>query len=284
VTSRLDIDRVVEMTRARLSNTHLGILAAALTAAFVLLPGPLASVPSGQSYGDEQHLRVKVSAAFVGYWHTGQRSLTPELSHLVDYWRWYHAVKAVTALGLLIVLIVLAARLWKTYARTGPDARAWSSATGGVVVTVLSVFAFVVALANIQGTLAPFSSLMSMLPINSARGDLATMAGQVTHELAHYPSGSSGALKMMVGDLAFYHVVVAVTSWFVAVVLIMLMIASWRTYARAAKADRRARRLFSSLGIASVLMIAAFVVLALANTTTAIHSPTAVLNFYNGTF
>jgi len=284
VTGRFDIGRVVDVTRTRPRNTHLGTLAVALTAAFALLPRPLASVLSGQNYSDEQHLKVKVSAAFVDYWQTGRRALTSELSHLVDYWRWYHVVKAVTAVGLLVVLIVLATRLWKTYARTGTPARAWSSATGGVVVTVLSVFAFVLALANVQGAFAPFSSLMSMLPINSAHGDLATMAGQVKHELADYPSGSSGALKMMVSDLAFYHVVVAVISWFVAVVLIALMIALWRTYARTAKADRRARRLLGSLGSASALMITAIVVLAVANTSTALDSPTAVLNFYNGTF
>jgi hypothetical protein len=28
------------------------------------------------------------------YQRSGQRALTPELSHLVDYWRWFHVVQA----------------------------------------------------------------------------------------------------------------------------------------------------------------------------------------------
>lgn len=268
----------------RLQVIRLGSVAVALAAAFVLLPRPLAAVLSGRSYGDEQHLTGQVTAAFVRYWSIGRYGLTPELSHLIVYWRWFHVVKAVSAIGLLVVLVVLANRLGKAYARTDPRDAAWPAATGGVVVTVLSVCAFAPALANVQGTLAPFSSLMSMLPINSAHGELETVVGEVKHELAHYPSGSSGALQRMVSDLARYHVVVAVISKFTAVVLVAFTVRSWRTRARTARTDRRARRLFASLGITSVLMTAFIVVLALANTTAAADSPTAVLNFYNGTY
>jgi len=259
-------------------------VAVALAAAFVLLPRPLASVLSGHSYGDEQHLAGQVTAAFVQYWSVGQRALTPELAQLVAYWRWFHVVKAVSAIGLLAVLVVLATHLWKAYARTGPHASVWPAATGGVVGAALSVVAFALALANVQGALAPFSSLTSMLPIGSADGALETTVGQVKEELAHYPSGSSGALEMMVDDLARYHVVVAVVSASVAVVLIVLTISSWRTSARTARADRRTRPLFASLGVAAVLVTALVVVLAVANATSAAHSPTALLNFFDGTF
>lgn len=272
------------MSRTRFSNTRLGILSTALAAAFVLLPRPVASAVSGRSYGGEQDLTVKVSAAFVDYWHIGNRALTPALLHLVDYWRWYHVVKAVTAIGLLVVLIVLATRFWKTYVVIGTHTEGWASATAGVVATVLSVFAFMLALANVQGAFAPFSSLMSMLPIRSADGELEAVIEQVKQGLAHYPSGSTGALRMIVGDLALYHVVVMVISWLVAVVLIVLTIGSWRTYARTTEEARRARRLFSSLGISSMLMTTLIAVLALANTSAAADSATAVLNFYKGTF
>ena len=184
----------------RQSNARLG--AVAVAAAFVLLPRPSTSVLSSRGYGDEQHLTSQVAAAFVNYWRTGRYALTPELSRLVDYWRWFHVVRAVTAIGSLVALVVLATRLWKTYKRTGPETVAWPAATGGVAVTVLSVCGFALAPANLQVTFAPFSSLMSMLPIKSAHGGLAIMVGQVKQELAHYPSGSSGPPRMMVGDLA----------------------------------------------------------------------------------
>jgi heme A synthase len=272
------------MTRIRLSNAHLVGLAVALGAAFVLLPRPLAQALSGHSYGDEQHLSDKVAAAFVTYWHAGRRSLTPELAHLVDYWRWYHVAKTVTAIGVLIVLVVLAIRLFKTYARTDQQAGAWSSATGGVVAALLSAVAFVAALANIQGTIAPFSSLMSMLPINSAHGSLKAMIGQVKHDVAHYSGDSPGPLRMMVHDLAVYHVVVSVIAGLFALVLVVLMIMSWRTYARTPTIDRRGRRLFRGLGIAALVVAALLAILAAGNQSAVIDSPTAVLNFYKGTY
>lgn len=272
------------MTRTRLSTPSLVALALVLAAAFVMLPRPFAQALSGRGYGGERDLRAKATTAFVDYWHTGKRALTPELSHLVDYWRWYHLLKSAAAIGLMIVLVVLAVRLWKGYARSRTNAEAWPLTTGGVLVTALAVVALVAAMANIQGTLAPFSSLMSMLPINSAHGDLVVMIKQVKDELGHYSSGSPGALTEMVSDLAGYHVVVAVISGCVAAVLVAAMIASFRAYAGTPRIDRRARRLFRWLGVAALVMGALMLVLALGNTSTVIDSPTAVLNFYKGTF
>jgi hypothetical protein len=272
------------MNRTRLSNIHLVTLAAALTAAFVLLPRPFAQALSGHSYGDSHHLQVKVTAAFVDYWETGRRALTPELSHLVDYWRWYHVMKVVTAIGLLVVLTVLAIRLWKAYARSGTRADGWRFATGGVVVSMVAVVSFVAALANIQGTIAAFSSLMVFLPVNSAHGDLAVMVGQVKQDLARYSSSSPGPLRMMVHDLAVYHAVVSVIAGFSALVLVVLSVLAWRTYARTPKIDRRGRRLFRMLGIAALLVGALLAFLAAGNQSAVIDSPTAVLNFYKGSF
>jgi hypothetical protein len=268
------------MTRTRPGGTVLAVLAVALAATFVLLPNPVASLLSGQAYGDEQHLTASVTAAFVAWWDVGRRASTPELAHLVDYWRWYHVVKAVAALGLLVVLTVAATRCWKSFVRN--DTR--GTAIGGTVLAGLAVVAFVLALANVQGACAPFSSLMSMLPVTSARGDLAVMVGQVRQQLAQGPGGGSEALARMVDDLARYHVVVAVICWCVAaglIVLVLRTVSRWRKYARA---DRRARRLLVGPASASVLLAAGVVLIAVANTTAALDSPTAVLNFYRGTF
>jgi hypothetical protein len=283
VTGLRGLDRVDDMTRSRLTNIHLGAVAVALAAAFVLLPRPLASAISGHGYGGERELRERVTTAFVRYWHIGHRSVTPELSHLVAYWRWYHVVKAATAIGILVVLIVLGARLWRAYARSGSDTQ-WGLATGGIVITILSVIAFVLAMANVQGAIAPFSSLMSMLPISSAHGGLTVMIGEVKNELGHYTSSSPGALRMMVGDLALYHVVIVVLAGSAAIVLIAVAVASWRTRARTTPLDRRMRRLLRSFSIASVLTALALAVLALGNYSAVVDSPTAVLNFYRGTF
>jgi hypothetical protein len=139
-------------------------------------------------------------------------------------------------------------------------------------------------MANLQGTIAPFSSLLSMLPITSAQGDLTVMIGQVKAELSHYPSGSSGALEQMVHDLAVYHVVIAVISGTAAAALSVLVIVSFRASAGTRRVDRRARRLFRGLSSAALVMGVLLGLLALGNTSAVIDSPTAVLNFYRGTF
>lgn len=283
MTGRPDVATVVGMTGTRFNTMSLAALALVLAAAFVLLPRPFAQAMTGRGYGDERDLRAKATTAFLDYWHTGKRALTAEFSQLVDYWRWYHLLKSAAAIGLMIVLVVLAVRLWKGYARSGTNAEAWPRTTGGVVVTVLAVVAVVAAMANVQGTLAPFSSLMSMLPINSAQGDLLVMIGQVKAELGHYSSDSPGALTQMVNDLAGYHVVLAVIAGGLAAVLVAAVIASFRAYAGTPTIDRRPRRLFRWLGVAALFMSVLMLVLALGNTSTAIDSPTAVLNFYKGT-
>lgn len=261
------------MTRTRPGSAVLGILVVALAVAFVALPRPVASVLAGGGHGDGQRLTAEVSSAFVGYWRAGRGALTPELARLVEYWRCYHVVKAVTAVAALVVLGVLAVRLWRAYARS----QRWPSAVGGTAVSLLWLAALVLATANVQGSVAPFSSLLSLLPVSTAGGDLAIVVGQVEQHAAHYPAGSSGALRRIVGDLTVYHVVVAAISWTTAVAVVVLMVRWWRTGSR--RGSRPIRVILTGALLLTVVFLA---VLGLANTTTALDSPTAVRDFYGG--
>lgn len=269
------------MTWIRRGNTWLCLSAVTLTAAFLLSPPPLAALLSGHGPYDEAQLTDRVQAAFVRYWDTRAQTLTPELAGLADYWRWFHLVKTAAAVALLIVLTVWAVRLWRRYARTAPDTPAWPAAAAGTIVSALAVVAYVAVVANVQSMVAPVASLMSMLPVGAADGDLAAMAGQVRGELAHYTGASPAPLRMMVDDLARYHVVVAVIGWASAAVLAAATVAAVR---RTVRTQRRPRRLYRGLGIASAVLTVAVVVLAVANTSTALDSPRAVLDFYRGTF
>lgn len=271
------------MKGTRVSGTVAGLIALALTSAFVLLPRPVATLLSGAGYGDEHHLTEKVSSAFVGYWRSARQPLTPELMQLVDYWRWYHLVKAITAMGLLVLLLLLAARLRTRFTPTDvTHAMRRPSLGGGVAAAVLALFAFVLALANVQGAIAPFSSLLSLLPVTTARGDLATTIEEVRQQAANYPRGSSAALRMIVGDLTVYHVVVAVISSLTAVALVGLAVAWKRSDARTGSGDRESRRLRRTFTVGAAIVAASFAVLGFANTTTAVNSPSAVLDFYRG--
>lgn len=272
------------MTRIRLGNTWLCLSAVTLTAAFVLLPPPLATLFSGQGPYDEAALTDRVRAAFVGYWDIRARTLTPELADLTDYWRWFHLTKTAMAAALLVVLTVWAVRIWRRYVCSAPDKPAWPVAAAGTVVSALTVVAYAAVVANVQSMVAPFASLMSMLPVGAADGDLAAMAGQVRDALTHYSAASPAPLRMMVDDLARFHVVVAVIGWSSAVALTVVVVVAVRARARTPRPDPRARRLSGAVVVASAVLTVAVVVLAVANTSSALDSPRAVLDFYRGTF
>lgn len=213
--------------------------------------------------------------------------LSPGLERAVDYWRHYHVVKAVIAAMLLAVLIALGALLWKAFLRAGGlgAASRFALASAAAVVTALAVFSSAMVMANIQGATAPFSSLLSMLPVHAPHGELADTLHQVRQHLADYPNTGDRtppALEVMVSDFSRYHAVIAVAATTVAVVLIGMSAVSWKRSARTGASDRRTRRVFRSFGLVSALLSLVVIVVAVANTTTTADPAPALLAFFEG--
>lgn len=154
----------------------LAALAAALVPAFVLVPGPLAASTSGGGFDDRGRLVDGLSASFADYWRSDDRDLSPGLEEVVGYWLHYHVVKAVIAAALLAVLAALGVRLRRAFLRAGGlgAGRGAALATAGVVVTVLGLASSAAALANVQGAVAPLSSLLSTLPAHPRTGNSPT--------------------------------------------------------------------------------------------------------------
>ncbi|MCP9985460.1 hypothetical protein LUX01_00840 [Streptomyces sudanensis] len=269
------------------ASTVLAALAAVLVPAFVLVPGPLAASTSGSGFDDRRHLVDSLCAAFVEHWGSGARTLSPDLARVVDYWVHYHVVKAVIAAALLAVLAVLGVLLWKAFLRPGGlgAGRGAALAAAGVVVTALGLVSSAVAVANVQGAVAPLSSLLPLLPAHPPRGELADTLDQVRQHLADRP-GAGGrtppAVETMVGDFSRYHLVTAVAAPVVAAVLVGLSAVSWRRFARTEGSDRRTRRVFGSFGVLWALSSAAFAVVAVANASVAADPAPALLAFFEG--
>src|SRR5512146_2209213 len=124
----------------------LGVLAAALGAAFVAAPGVLAGRTPGGGYGDQKALIRGMRTSFVEYWSSGDRAYPAGLARIVDYWIDYQVVKAVSAGLLLAVLIFLTSRLLKPLVTPGTltpgrgavlASSAALAATGAVAAAVL---------------------------------------------------------------------------------------------------------------------------------------------------
>ncbi|MGW3951855.1 hypothetical protein ACWEKM_13120 [Streptomyces sp. NPDC004752] len=264
----------------------LGTLAVALGAAFVLAPRTLAAGASSVGFADQRSLVSALSSAFVDYWNSGDRGFPPSLERVVDYWFWYHVAKAVIAALLLIVLVALGVLLWKTFLRAGdPRGRRAVLASAGALVTMLALFSLAVVMANIHGAVAPFASLISMLPLGASDGRLAETVDQIRQQLTHYP-GTGGhtppALAVMVDDYARFHEAMVVLAVTVALVLIGMSAISWTSYAKRGSSDRRTKRVLGLFGVVSALSSLAVIVVAVANWSVAADPAPPLLAFFNG--
>lgn len=162
------------------SHRRLAAATAVLVVAVLLAPSLLARllVPGYDGVGA---LREGLPGAFA---HDGT------LDRSADWWAAFHGTKALLA-ALLLAVLVVAARRTRGLPR-------------GAVVG-LAGLALVVVLANLQGLVAPVSSLLSMLPGDAAR---AVLASDGTPEFA-----------ALVDDFATYHLAMVVLAGLAALAL-----------------------------------------------------------------
>ncbi len=264
-------------------------LVAGLAAAFVMAPPRLAASGPAGDLADHGHLVAALRTAVLGYWRSGDRTYPPALRRVVDYWFRFHLVKGGIAALLLIVLAALAVLLWRTFLHADDLGRGGRAALGsaGASVAMLALFALAVVMANIQGALAPFASLLPMLMDNTPDASLTGTLAQAREQLAgsHRTSGyASPALDAMVSDLGWYHAVLAVIATVVVVALLGLCVLFWRRFARVGSADRRARRAWGYLGVVSALSSLIVAVLLVANAGVAMDPAPALLGLFNGGF
>ncbi|MFD3746030.1 hypothetical protein [Nocardia sp. NPDC058633] len=237
-------------------------LAGALVIAFVVAPRPLAN-RVGAHFRDEDDLAQAFRTAFIEYWQTGSREFTSDLAEVVDYWFRYHLVKAVLAAILLLVLLALAVLLWRALLAAGEaglGARV-ALAVSGSVATVLALGSSVAVLANVQGTVAPFASLLPMVTGDDSAGVRAEVDQRVTDGTRTPP------LDVMVDDFARYHVAMAVLAAVTTVCLLGACVLLWRASVRAR--DRRSRRVLVSASVLVGVPALLSIVVAVANTTNA---------------
>jgi hypothetical protein len=262
-------------------------LVAGLAVAFVVAPPRLAASGPTGDLADQGHLAAAFRTALVGYWRSGDRNYPPALQRVVDYWYRFHLVKGAIAALLLIVLVALAVLLWRTKLRAdglGMGSRA-ALASAGTTVPLLALFALAVVMANIQGAVAPFASLLPLLMDDIPDPGLAGTLAQARQQLAgsHRTGGyAPPALDAMVSDFARYHVEMAVAAAAVAVALLSLSVVFWRSFARVGSADRRTRRVLGWFGVFSALSSLIMVVIFVANTGVAADPAPALLALFNG--
>lgn len=265
--------------RSRPGTRALTAAAVALTAAVVLVPFPLAAMLPGGGYGGPEALREAVTSGFVRFWSTGNGALGPDLAGAVDFWARFHVVKAVLAAALLGVLLALVPRLWRSSARAGHPRR-WATRVAATGTASLLVLSLLVLVANLQGALAPLSSVLGVMPLGAPTGDLAATVDRAREAVA--TASPSPAATTLLDDFTRYHVVMAVLGTLVTVVLLAGFAVVLRRRSRTARTERPRRRVLAAAAVGMLLLAAFFAVTTAANLGTARHPSAALVGFLGG--
>jgi hypothetical protein len=243
------------------------VLAAVLVAAFVFAPAWLAATGSTTDLTSNGRLIAGFRSGFVAYWHSGDGVVEPGLKRVVDYWLRYHLAKGVLAAALLVVLIALGVLIWRAFLGAR-GYRAAALAAGGVLATGLAVLSLVAVMANVQGVVAPFGSLLPVLfGTSDASLNAATaQAGQQLPEWSRRP-----ALGPIMSEYVRYHAAMAVEGAIVVLVLAALTVMLWRRFAGTDRTQRRVRHVLAGYGVFTPLLLLGSTLLVVANSTTTAH-------------
>lgn len=270
--------------RPRARSWQLLALAVALAVLFVIAPASLAGGSYGRSFTDNGSLVEATRTSFAAFWSAGSGDLPPALQNAADYWERYHLVKALIAGLLLAVLLMLGTRVGRALSRA--EARDGSGTApliaAAVAIAVSTLAAIVLVAANVQGTFAPFASLLSLLGPEQRGGGLAATVDQVRQALAQPGASHSAALNAMVEDFARYHAVFAALAAALAAGFAVVGVTAWRARRSARVAGGGLRRMLGAFGVSSIMLSLLLLVVALANVSNATAPEEGLRLFFGG--
>lgn len=199
------MSRVSKGRSTRQESIALAVAIGALGAAFVWLPALLV----GGATTSRSVLHRSTADAVAAYWHAGRAPWTDEVRDLVGQWRYYHLAKAVIAGAAVVVLARAAARGRR---RASTATRPMPNSAGTTATGIGALVAVLLLVANVQGAVAPFASLLSVLPATTANRSFAATLAEIRDALAQRAiSGGAGPppLERMIEAFVGYHVVLA---------------------------------------------------------------------------
>lgn len=168
---------VITSRIARRESVATAVVIAALAAAFVWLPALLV----GGATTSRSTLHRSTAEAIAAYWDGGRAPWPDEVRDLVAQWRYYHLAKALIAGAAVVVLAFAGARSRR---RRSTATRPMRNAAGTTATGLGALVAVLLLVANVQGTVAPFASLLSVLPTTTANRSFAPTLIEIRDALA----------------------------------------------------------------------------------------------------
>lgn len=246
----------------------------ALFYAVLVVPAAVAEWSSANGMAMDR-LSGAVSAGFADWVTSGAPIPSEQLSSAASFWAVFHLVKAALAAALIVALIPVGRRLWGAYARSESRYRRVPLWVAGVIgAPVLPVLLFVV-MANVQGAVAPVSSVLTFLGADSAPA-----TEQIRAQLA--AGTTTPVLAALIDDFRLYHAVLVVALVVAVVVVIAVTALLWMRRARSPREQRRLRRVLAAGGLIVPMLLPVLGVLLLANLSTVEDTAPALAVFFDG--
>lgn len=247
----------------------------ALVAAFFVLPGAVAEAASARGITTST-LADEVGRAFGEWWRAGAAPLTPGMEAVVSFWQVFHVTKALIALALLVSLLAAGYWFWKASADLAGRASRVGATVLGILPAPAAPIVLLILMANIQGAIAPLSSVLGLLPLDGSVPAVAL----VREQLAAGVTGS--VLDTMIADFRAYHLVMVVTAAIAVILVIAADVVLWVRWRRMPRAHARLRHVTGVVAVVLPLLIAALLVILLANLSTVIDTAPALAAFFEG--
>ncbi|MCV7131762.1 hypothetical protein H7J06_02080 [Mycobacterium hodleri] len=248
----------------------------------MVAPVGLAGGGYGGGFFGSAALSSSVADNFVALWHSGDRAMPAGMNDLVQYWRRYHVAKAVLAGLLVVVLAAWATRLWKSSTDSAIATRRQRVAgAAGATVTAAGFGAALLLMANVQGAVAPLSSVLTLLPPAVDDPAVGQARAQVSQQLRAHGTPRP-VLAHMINDFGNYHAVLAASAVVLACATVAVGDVVGRSFVTTARSDRAARRKKALASTVFAMVGIGVLVLAAANVGNAADPARALLLFYAG--
>jgi hypothetical protein len=252
----------------------LAAIVAALSAALLFGPSLIARLLAGASGLTTGTLAHRVGGAFTEWWSVGTTSLTESMTVVVQFWATFHVVKALIAAALIAALVITIRQLLVAHAHEESSARRAGIAAVGIAASLAAPALLLVLLANIQGAIAPLSSVMGLLPMTPPTAAIADVRD-------HFATGTTTpVLTALVDDFRRYHAAMAVAAAGAILGVVTVNIALWIRVFELPKSEKRARRTIATIALALPALALFLFVIMLANVSTAVETAPALASFF----
>lgn len=248
------------------------VVSGVLVIALATAPAAVAGWGTGTSLS-VTGLPSAVAEGFTQWMQSGRMTGTT-LAVSTSFWMVFHLVKALVAAALLVTVIPVGIRIWGAYARTDSRGRRILLWLAGVVGAPAVPLLVLMVMANVQGVVAPLSSVLNFLPLDTpAVTDVRTAlaAGQTTP-----------ALSTLTNDFRLYHAALVVCAVIAVLAVVGATVVLWVRRARTPREQRRLRRVLAAGGMIVPMFLLILGVVLLANASTVADTTPALVAFFEG--